>query len=321
MGLPTIEKTWIHTEVNQNLSAGTSNALAQLTMYSLKDSLVTLNWEVVASSNATSAGESDYWSSSSDCVWNEVSARSWIVLRNTTIDIELCIELDSNTYAFANLLFSRAGFSGFTSTTARPTATDEYAALTDGFWGHDPGSTQMGLHVLATSDGANGPENTLVFFASDYNNGTQCWMINKISTTHNNAGNPVHIATSDTYSSWQPTMSILYDTSSRQRLFSGDANYASVWCTAQCFGSGDWRITASTGGSPSDLDSGYPADQIGIFCYNLGARGKVGYLKDIWWGRETHLTGDTYPSTANTYAKFGAIIIPWGNETTPYLGT
>ena len=320
MAAPTPTETWVFTEINQAISAATGNELAQKTMLALKNSFAALGWSVEGSSDSVTADTSDNWGLYTDCVWAGTGAHSWVVLSNATMDIELCIDLSNSGVSTCDIVMSRAGFTGYSSTSSRPTATDEMYVKNNGYWGHNAAVTQMALHVLATDEDG-GPKRTYAFFVCQ-NGGTQsqCQLYAMPTTPHGEADDLIWFMTSGTTSQEEPALLSIYSSVSYSGLWNGDTGYyQSCSCTAQCFGGSSTRVCNSSA-APSDLDSGYPLDLIGIYSNDLGTRGKSGYLPDTWWGRETHVTGDCYPSGANDFAKFGAIVVPWGDNTAPNLG-
>jgi len=168
MTLPTIEKTW-QFNVNRNIGAlGTNLAVNKQLLLDMKNMLIATGslgtwtnasgatitpanpWTVRYSCNGTTAGSVgdgvDRWQSTSDMNPGQMTgvtsltttARSWIVLKNTTLDsggnFQVLFDWMSDTnqgvsqwfdYGSCTIYVSRtAGFTGGTTTT-RPSATDE----------------------------------------------------------------------------------------------------------------------------------------------------------------------------------------------------
>jgi hypothetical protein len=93
-------------------------------------------WTVRYSCDSVTAGVAgdgvDRWTTFANLIWNSSgSAHSWIVLRNTTLGYEVCIDLNSASSASARIAVAEIAtpFTGGTTTTG-PTATNEFLAGT-----------------------------------------------------------------------------------------------------------------------------------------------------------------------------------------------
>jgi hypothetical protein len=91
-------------------------------------------WTVVSSSNGTTSGASDNWSTVADIVQAAAGvAHSWVVLQSpTALDggtaWQVCIDLSSATTTQCIIAIAKTAFTGG-STTARPTSVDEVASV------------------------------------------------------------------------------------------------------------------------------------------------------------------------------------------------
>ncbi len=167
--LPSLVKTY-SVRANTPFQANTSAlALHQSATFSLKQHMTNLMtggttggasrhansvWSVLGSSNSTTAGldATDRWTAYTDCVFaaNGV-AHSWIVLRNTALGYDVCIDCINTTGNFSfTLTESSTPFTGG-STTTRPASTLEFSIAT----------AAVGAGTLAafTSDTATGNSN------------------------------------------------------------------------------------------------------------------------------------------------------------------
>jgi len=129
MAVIALEKTW-STSVTA-VNTGTSVERAQTQLYTIKTELLSNGFSVALSSNGTSSGASDYWSSASDVNWDaDGDAHSWIVLEHSS-GYQICFDCASN--FFYNLYFYSSYSGVFTggSTTTKPTATDELQSVSD----------------------------------------------------------------------------------------------------------------------------------------------------------------------------------------------
>jgi hypothetical protein len=181
MALPTLTKTY-QFDINNTVPAagGTSfgtdaNTDRKQLLYEIVDSLTngtastfTVPFTVVASSNSVTAGApGPGWSSGSDCVWADrlsSNARSWIVLDNTGLGVEILITCETvvNTEGGGIGIFvSAAGFDVSSPvTTAAPTATDQAEIRNkfnnrDGCWSglSDGTPRQFVWSIVASNDG------------------------------------------------------------------------------------------------------------------------------------------------------------------------
>ena len=163
MALPVLAKTW-QFQVNGTLPMlPGSKALIQNTalVFAIKNGLVgfgTAPWVVRYSCNSVTAGTAgdgvDRWATVANLVWNNAgAAHSWMVLRQTGIHSTYEILLSLEPLSSTNLIVAQSdvGFTGGT-TTARPTATDEYilgtANMTPSIL------TTIRTHFMQSTDGA-----------------------------------------------------------------------------------------------------------------------------------------------------------------------
>jgi hypothetical protein len=133
----TFDKTWA---VDEYLTSDVGSAAdnAKEVLYHIKRIMCLHGWTVVASSNGTTADTNDNWNSRTDIVGATAgTAHSWIVLQNTAIaaTFQVCFDMASATIGNMTCAVSySAGFTTFTSTLNRPTATDEAVLLSVATW-------------------------------------------------------------------------------------------------------------------------------------------------------------------------------------------
>jgi hypothetical protein len=166
MGLPTKSKTWQHTI---NIAKGGSGTLLTDNRAAMRQIPVALTafgtqpWTCSGSSDSSTSGmdASNRWAADTNLVW-ATGAHSWIVLRQTGMatKFELCVDLSNASSNSATIVISPANGFGTTnggtdgSTTARPTATDEYVVLSNTTWNDAPGSGQSyKVHCMQSTDG------------------------------------------------------------------------------------------------------------------------------------------------------------------------
>jgi hypothetical protein len=319
MPLPALEKTW---QYNVNQTTATSGNLTtdcQNAMLKIKLALVgftNAHWTVISSSNASLAGTGDHWASTaSNLTWNSVGQiHSWIVLQQTGINVtgttQICIDLLSSgpsyTYNFTIAFSPSAGFTTGGTTSARPTASDEFY-LDNQTWFPTSAANTV-LHVMQSSTGAC----TRVFL---YSGGT-CYCNFIVDTLY-----------SDSPLTYKGVFSFITNpiyyniyTSSVFHSRYNSINFAASIGLESYISSSSATHTAADGnsGSASDLSSAYPMCPISLHSTTPGARGRLGRLSDIFIGSTAITNGSSYPATGYTFAQFGGYIVPW-NGTAPVI--
>lgn len=315
MALPTLEKSW---QFNVNQTTATSGTLAtdcKSVMYKLKTSLTgfsTSPWTVVSSSDGSTYGASDKWTSSSTLVWNSSgNAHSWIVLQQTGINgsgtTQICIDLlssnASNTYLFSINFSPNAGFVTGGTLTARPTATDEYS-LTSQTWYPNTAASSV-LHVQQSSTG----DCTRWFVFSGGTIYSSCI----IDTMYSDSA----MSYKGVFSYLQnPLYSNVYTSTAIFEGFNGASGGTKFPAYVGVESISSSAVPAMNSGAISDFSGGYPICPISLHSTTAGSRGRLGRLSDIFIGSSAIATGSGYPSSgANTFAQFGAYVIPWNGST------
>jgi len=307
MALPVLEKTW---QYNVNQSTTTSGVLltdCRAAMFKIKQSLIgfTNGWTVVNSSNASLTG-GDCWASVSDLSWASSGVHSWIVLQQTGVNgsgtTQICIDLfTANAYQFYIAFSPSAGFAGG-STSARPTATDEYSTATIA-WFPTSAATSV-IHATQSSTG----DCTRVFVFS----GGTCYGSLIMDTMYSDS--PLSYKGVFGYNTSILYANVYTNTPYFRGIF-GSTKYAAYVGVEQYQPN---TVPAANAGAISDFSSAYPFCPISLHSTTIGARGRCGRLSDIFLGSTSIATGSTYPSGGSTFAQFGTFIIPW-NGTVPVI--
>lgn len=326
MALPTPDKTW-QFNVNQVLAdQGTLLASARRMMRTIKNSMVGFGsspWTVRYSCNSSVAGSAgdgvDRWTADTDLVWS-ATTRSWIVLRQTGIatNYEICIDLNFSSAQTCTVMCSpSAGFTGGT-TSARPTATDEYQInVNSNGWGVNSGNTSnlSALHVMQSSDG----QVTYVIVMQD-NVAQAFWIMarpkNPVSGWSNPSVSMVFVASPN---SGTPTEAFMHtqhfapaNAYARGR---GPSSVMSIFFTSE--GHITQLLCNSLSGlnAPNDLSGEYPMFPVGFASRTTAHRGRHGQLFDLWLGLEITNHGDTYPNdTSRQFVQIGDLIFPWNGS-------
>lgn len=324
MTLPTLSKTWQFVANQQVITGGPLVGYGAL-MYAWKTALTSFAsspWVVVASSDASSAGAADYWTSASACNThrNPGTPHCWIVLKQVGVasNFQICIDLNNNSgsaYTVMRLYISEsAGFTGGT-TSNRPTATDEVdawahpSANTQSMWtaAADLTSTAAWLHVAQSTDGE--ITRWWIFIA-----GTSTCFVNIEKPRDVMAGWTLPwICTTaiDEYSgtNYVPTYAYLNDLNDVTICRAGGADtwlyYTSEGCVSSMLGQ-QHAWTAPLDGNA------LPFFPIGLYSPTTGRVGRLGALTDIWWGSTIAGTGDYYPADlTRQFVQLYDLIVPW----------
>ncbi len=284
-------------------------------MYQIKAALTsfaTSPWEVVASSNGTVANTSDNWASASDIVFGTgAGARSWCVLRQTGIaaNYQLLFAAANGASAatgeFGLIKISpSAGFTGLTSTTVTPTATDEYRVnQPNAQWVFTTASAfGFTLHTQMSTDG----ECTRVF-VTKANKCCAAIFVEKIQLPVTGMTNPTFAwcYSGGAIGSDAPTSTNALDAAYGR----GTQNSTSMTMTW----TREFYLSAAIASQTFNQISGeYPLIPCGFMCTSGTAFGRHGHAADIWIQYTTVQTGDTYPNdSTRQFAQFGAFVVPW----------
>jgi len=308
MGLPALAKTWQHNANNAIAAQGSAELCVDAFWLAVKNALLAFAsnpWTVVSSSDGVTSGASDLWTDASKLV-HHGTTRSWIVLKQTGMcsgNFQLCIDFNNATASTGTVVVSpNAGFTGG-STTARPTATDEYALI----------STSMILQlfsdvgtrwtVMQTSDGActrilmahGGSVRTTILLETP-NNATTGW---------SNAFSVLWLPNS------AATIADLISTYNWKSRF-GSTNATCV-TLVEGFATALGPSDTTWGNIANEISSEWPMWPLGFAANTVGARGRHGSFFDLWAGSSGVAAGDTYPGDgSNQFVQWGALIVPWG---------
>lgn len=318
---PVLSKTW-QFKVNQLMtSEGTSNLNRQKLLFELKEALQgkgfwtdnngnattpTGNWEVVGSSNGTTAaldGE-DRILSASD--FNMPDAGRWIVLRQPSIssNFEICIFSNTSSQVF----ISHTGFSGGTIS-ARPTAPDEISRSSL----LDTNTISNKLHFLKSSDGE---MFKMLVCASGVLKMICC--IEKPASSVTGWSNPSLVGginTSNPSGVRFLSLSVL-GTLSYTGYYNGSMT---LLLTADGIHNGDSGPIVNYMYGGNVFNNAITLFPLGLFSTTSGKSGRHGTITDCWATLELLPDGTTFPSDGSKQlVQFGTLVLPW-NGTTPEL--
>jgi len=372
MTLPTLTKNWLVT-TNQNVtgdsnvdSGGPSGACNSARdrrnmLLAIKNQLITggtsnvgpgpfgatTNWTVRYSCGGNNGGSLaagtpgdavDRWVLNTDIVWNTTgAARSWMVLRNTTIGtygIELLIDCRQNSNGDEGATFDvyvaivQSDSTGYTggSTTARPTApgtnNDEEVQLRDGEgWA---GNTNLAARTFKWNTWQ-AEDGTVTYIVIYHNNVCMSqWMIGKPQNPATGWTEPQFFAgirgvisdadNANFMNDWYDVAQMY--TWRADRISTADAfNRTFIYLTADGFGGNAFNRQFTV---PNDISGEYPLGVIGLASQSSNFIGRQGEIPDVYWGLETvgSVPVSTYPSGGSkTWVAFGAFTFPWDGST------
>lgn len=246
-------------------------------------------------------------SSASDLTWaNAGSAHSWIVLRSTALGtaVELLISFEGTASSGQNLtiyISPASTFSGGT-TTARPTAADEFALLANALWG-GAGTVDgaLKLHTIKSSDGE-----SWIFLVCK-GGVTVTFIALQKAVAHD--------------TSWtNPVIGIALGSNAEVLTVSNlttNANVKAIGASAMSmfftmpFANGASVISQQT--SAASLSGKWNFWGMGLVSFTASNVNTSGAPIDMWWVSTTNPTGSTFPTAgpASQFLQAGCLAFPW----------
>jgi hypothetical protein len=294
------DKTWA---VDDYLTSdvGAVNDNNKEIIYHIKRLMCLHGWTVVASSNGTTADINDNWNSRTDIVGaTPGTAHSWIVLQNTAIaaTFQICFDMVSATIGNMTCVVSYSGsFTGFTSTTARPTASGETVILSAATWSP---SADAGYSITMYYSSDN-KCNRIYFCPAGYSSGSYVNFF-------------IFDSPKDAVSWWDepwiagvknlvPTYTNLNNASSNTKLFTKingiacDLAFASWGTTSGPYG-------GLTYGLGQDHNGAYVLSPIPIISLTAIRPGIIGSIYDLYWVGTGVPSGSYIPTAAGSKRLF-----------------
>lgn len=287
----------------------------------------TTNWTVPRSAGINAGfGTSDQWGDR-DELRNEDNTgnnRSWIVLANTALGIEMlidCVGFNGSDGAAITFYTAQTAFTGG-ALNARPTSTDEVlirngftagTSHTSGWWGAGdsvPGDGRFyTVHVMRSTDGEC---SRAVIYQND--NPIGFWIFDKPQNPVTGWTNP-HVTLIAQYQDSNTESSVtqysrLHDNNfMRSNHPAGTAMF--VYLTSEGFG------TNAVGESiivRNQVDGSFALPEIGLASLTAGVQGRHGKLFDAWYG-PTSMRNRTHPSDNNrAFVQMGDLVFPWNQS-------
>lgn len=321
MSVPTLVKTWQHSN-NQTVTAqGTQAATNKRAIRTIKNLLIgfgTLPWSVRGSSNGTTANTSDNWSSDSDI--NGASAgspHSWVCLRQTGIASNFEIVFDivsaSNYTSLTCVVSPSAAFSTFTSTSNRPTATDEIVLVNNTTWGGNQGSSVDNNVIVNAQQSTDGQ--CTRFWTYWQNVCTGLYIFDKPQNVVSGWTNPSYSFGIGSSLGAATVSNLMNSANGRGR---GSATF-SMYLTCEGAGSATNQNLPALLTSANDFSGEWPFLPMGIASTQASHRGRHGSLFDAYFGSTTGNQGDTFPNDAanRQWVQVGSgLLLPWGLAST-----
>ncbi len=325
MALPTVVKTWQFNVNNTEVSAS-ELIWHQTLLYNLKTALIGFAsnaWTVLHSSDGTTADATDRWASAANLIWS-TGNHSWIIIQNVD-GVEVLIDLD---YTSANVedayiyMSVAAGFTGTTSVSVRPTATDEVDIRTgidvNNWWAAQTITVANNVwHMFHSTDGKN---TMIVGYRSN------------VPHTFILIGafqDPAPGQTSPYYGGWYTANNLSLDVTqlasmglaTTPRYSSYHAGEFKMSCAGLGLHINGSVLGTSYGSVAEEIDGDLYFTDLVFFGVTSGWRGPKGKPPDVYWGQyQIASDGDTYPNNASTrqWVQFGAVVLPWtGDSTVP----
>jgi hypothetical protein len=315
---PRLVKVWpfdsTHGLVNQSVAQqGTTLATNQRATRLIWASIQTrAGWSVDYSCDSVAAGTKgdavDRWDSDSDCVFNTPgSAHSWKVLKpNSAIagaSANLLIDLDTSSGSGANASVF-VSFSGFTggSTTARPTASDEFEITVGTAHLHTVNGTYT-YHVMVPSDGT--ALRVWVRHDGVATGPVAMYGLERIQSAPSAITTPA-VGVWD-FASPVTDNSRWLDTAHWKGFHSGSVQ--SFFMTTEAENNTELPDTFAG----TDLDGQKPVYPSGLFSTTLGP---VGFIADWWFIHDSATDNNTVPSgTGREWIILDEILQPWDKVT------
>lgn len=282
-------------------------------------------WACRYSCDGTTAGAAgdgvDRLTTDAKVVWAAVGvAHSWIVLRQTGLvpgqNVEICIDCTNGTTTNLTITVSPSvGFSGGT-TLNRPTAADEYTALSSTVWGAGGANLTGTVHAMISADGA-----ATRIFITRVNQLQGLWLIESPTDAVDNWVGPIFTYFASSTSGI--TVSTLSNTANARPAGRGPSSTTfNAFLTAE---GGSTLGLLNDGGNqvPSDFDNKDQFQAVGIYTQTYPSRGRAGGLVDLWFYNDENSEGFvggtipgcmTYPDNlSRQFNQLGPIVVPWCN--------
>lgn len=309
MTLPTPEKTWDFTYVNQDINTtGDVQSDFRRLCWKIKDAcLKNPLWAVKGSSNTTTGlmDGADRWPTTVVGGFSgyDNQAHPWMVLRRTDVQFEMLIDCYGNVYgpSAASIAFSRAGFSG--SGGASPTATDKYTVVS-GAW--TPLSTSVpwdiSFHNAFSTDGH--CQRIWIMYANAV---SMFFSFERTKNAPAGLTNPF----AGCYVKGTPSYANLNDSTAYARTTSNDLLGTCYYATeGYVNGMLGERLTV-----PNDISGEYAISPISIVSETSNMRGILGNVYDMWFGISNAANGDGYPSDGSrAFMTLDDLVIPWNGS-------
>lgn len=328
MALPTLTKTW-QFDVNQTVpyiapgGAAEAEDMAQTWLYMWKESLIGFAsnpWQVIYSSDGSSTGPSDLWTSPSAIKrdFAITDPRAWIVLRQPALGANFEILFDYavyNAYNYSHgfILVCPTGFdTSGASTTSSPVPNGPSNPMSEVAYGDitfaiNSPTTAQRLHVMMSDDGKI----------------TRWWSCHDGSFS----SNFVQVSEVAGASVWTPggyghvylppnngSYGTLNDSAHARSVYPGTHNDEFFMYMTSI---GSIAALGQIQTVPDDDSGDYPVSAIGLASGTPATYGpRRGALDDIWWGSTAISSGDTYPASGSKdFVQLGDLVLPWNGTT------
>ncbi len=333
MALPTLQKTW---QIDANLfvnAMGTTDHCSRV-LHGIKESLIgfSTNPLTVAGSGTTAAAAMDAvdrWISPASLTWG-TGAHSWIVLERVD-GIQICFDLNNSSATSIDVVVSLSGAFTGGSTTARPTASDEFenvqwnkeaTSSTTYYIGfYNTSQATCRYHVWNSTDG-------LSQRVVGFRRANTCffWRFELIDPVSPNFDPPfiASIVNSHT-SSYEEALESQYFLDiwgyfEQYKKGSFRANSVNSYLYQTSLRS-EWPM-ASWALVAEDIDGLLQMTEVVYVSRTTGTRGVLGTSHDLWVTNEAIVNnGDSFPDDPDDrqFTCAGCVVLPWTGDSTVML--
>ncbi|KKL99145.1 hypothetical protein LCGC14_1817330, partial [marine sediment metagenome] len=225
-----------------------------------------------------------------------------------------CIDLgDVNPYHVGGIIISPSGAFAGGDASNRPTAGDEFTAIaTNNAWcGLHTTTFVSKVHAMISTDG-----NVITAFVFVNNKMMMMWRFDIVADSVSGWADALHYwVQSSTATGTHLLVHSQIALGTGKFIEEAGSVYGTLF-SYEAYNSTELNVGLSQV-VPNDLDSAWPMSPVGFWSQDVGARGKLGTLTDIWWVHDVLNAGDQLPGvpTPKQFSVLKNMAIPWDSST------
>lgn len=265
----------------------------------------------------------DRWGGIVDIRWvdNRSAQRSWIVLENSVLGLQLVFDCynSNNRDGYLADVFVTPVATPFTggSATARPTSAAEIQVLNGdtagvgGVWGSGQeavaSNTSYAMHAMHSADGV---ATRIVAFIG----GTPCfwWLFDRVEEAMGVLTNPWVVRMTQEDASISSSLTVQSNHLAPRAVGARNDGVAVNYYLAMPVSNTMNTNFHAEISSANPYDGRLPIPDVGVGSESGGWEGFHGQLYDLWWATETTgYNGRGYPGSTNAQIQFGELVFPW----------